>query len=136
MYTFRQHIYTRFNQREAYRKAWENLQTDEILVAQDFGTLTCPPNATERDHYVTDFCVLLRWKDGDAERRLYIDLLCDDSTRKNDFFFLRYSWRYLLFETSHFESFKHIIIISHGASKHFKSRFTMKSFADVSVQCG
>jgi hypothetical protein len=58
-----QHIYTRFNQRDAYRQAWEHLQPHEILVAQDFGTLTCPPNSTENDHYVTDYCVLLRWKD-------------------------------------------------------------------------
>ena len=43
-----QHVYTRFNQRESYREAWEHLQDHEVLVAQDFGTLVCPPNATER----------------------------------------------------------------------------------------
>ena len=133
-----QHIYTRFTQREGYRQAWKHLQPHEILVAQDFGTLTCPPNATEKDHYVTDFCVLLRWKDesNETENRLYIDLLCDDKTRKNDFYYLRYAWRYLLFNTSHFQHFSHIIIFSDGAAKHFKQRFTMKFFADVSIESG
>jgi hypothetical protein len=142
---FRQHIFTRFNQREAYRKAFKDLKYDEILVAQDFGTLVCPPNASEREHYVTDHCVLLRWKvrtenkknpdDPDwEERRLYIDLICDDTTRKNDFHFVRHSWDFLLFKTDHFSLFRHIIVFSDGASKHFKSRYTMKYFANMSVE--
>ena len=64
-----QHIFTRFNQRDSYRDAWTHLQLHEVLVAQDFGTLVCPPNATERDHYVTDYCVLLRWKEYDDESK-------------------------------------------------------------------
>ena len=39
---------------------WATLQLHEVLVAQDFGILTCPPNAVECDYYVIDFCVLLR----------------------------------------------------------------------------
>ena len=117
---------TRFNQRAAYRDAFKNLTYDDALVAQDFGTLTCPPNATERDHYVTDHCVLLRWKVKNEkrkkpddpewiEKRFYIDLLCDDKTRKNDFHFLHHSWRYLHQKTTHISSFKRIIIFSDGA---------------------
>ena len=137
-----QHVFTRFNQRDSYREAWLHLQFHEVLVAQDFGTLTCPPNATERDHYVTDYCVLLRWKERDTETgeltegRLYIDMICDDKTRQNDYYYVRHSWRHLLFNTPHFTKFTHIIIFSDGASKHFKSRFTMKFFADVGVEAG
>ncbi len=39
------HIYTRYNQRQAYRDIWDNIDTDTVLVAQDFGTLKCHPNA-------------------------------------------------------------------------------------------
>lgn len=67
------HIYTRYNQRDAYRSAWEHLQTGEVLVAQDFGTLTCNSNAADREHYVTDYCVLLRWKEDNQEKRFFID---------------------------------------------------------------
>ena len=69
------------------------------------------------------------------EKRLYIDLIGDDETRKNDFHYLRHSWDYLLFKTNHFSSFCHIIVFSDGASKHFKSRFTMKYFANMTVEC-
>lgn len=137
-----QHIFTRFNQRDSYREAWAHLQLHEVLAAQDFGTLTCPPNAVERDHYVTDFCVLLRWKQYDEETkeltegRLYIDMICDDQTRTNDYYYVRHSWHHLLFNTPHFNTFTHIIIFSDGASKHFKSRFAMKFFADISIEAG
>ena len=47
------HIYTRYNQRDAYRSSWQNLQPYQVLVAHDFGTLTCDANAAEREHYVT-----------------------------------------------------------------------------------
>lgn len=68
------------------------------------------------------------------EKRLYIDLIGDDDTRKNDFHYLRHSWYYLLFKTTHFWSFRYIIVFSDGASKHFKSRFTMKYVADITVE--
>ena len=63
-------------------------------------------------------------------------MICDDNTRKNDFYYLRHSWRHMLFNTPHFTKFTHIINFSDGASKHFKSRYTLKFFADISVESG
>lgn len=100
----------------------------------DFGTLTCPNNAAFKEHYVTDLCILLRWKEDAQEHRLYLDYICDDATRKNDFYYLRHAWRHLLFETSHLTKFKNICIFSDGASKHFKSRYTIKFFHDISIE--
>ena len=129
------HIFTRYNQRQAYRDIWDNIDTDTVLVAQDFGTLKCHPNAAINEHYVTDFCIYLRWKTaGGDEKRLYVDLICDDKTRKNDYFYLRHSWRFLLSSSTYFTPFKNIIIFSDGASKHFKSRYTMKFFSDIGVE--
>jgi hypothetical protein len=47
-----------------------------------------------------------------------------------------HSWHHLLYNTPHFQHFTHIIIFSDGASKHFKSRFTMKFVADISIEAG
>jgi hypothetical protein len=133
------HTFIRHYQKVKYAQMRSNLTPTQILVAQDFGTLSVQPNISLKGktmEYVTNLVLVLEYKNKDDDKkynRKYIDIICeDDETRGADYFYVREAWNYLFNNTNHFNGFTEIIIWSDGGAAHFKQVYTQHFFSTLS----
>jgi hypothetical protein len=147
LYRITEHQRTRSHQREFYKQLKKHMTETQLIVCQDFGTLSIMPHVgSQHVKYLTDLVLMLEWKKKEEEmdpkkphdthHRLYIDILGDGEDNKNDYHYVRAAWEYIITQTHHFDSFNDIHIFSDGASKHFKQVFAMSYWASIQPRYG
>jgi hypothetical protein len=114
--------------------------TKKVVVTMDFSAVPLYPNVCDQDtsHAIPDLIFVIEWHHIDqSKQRLYVDILCDDPLiNKNDFYYVRAAWLYLLERTQVLRGFTEISIWSDNAAKHFHQRYTLRFFHELQQQYG
>lgn len=128
------------HQRRYYNNLRNTLREGDIIVTQDFTEVRLQTGVGRNESRSTDsltVMVLVLEEKMEGELKVhYIDVICDDKeTKKNDWFFVHAGWRYICEQCEIFtRNVGTIFIFSDGCVQHFKNRYTLALFSEISLK--